>query len=247
LVWHSGSQWSDIFTNMRIHYLQHVAFEDPGCIRPWAESAGHSISATRFYRDYKLPTIEELDWLIIMGGPMSIYDESKNPWLRGEKRFIRQAIQKEKVVLGICLGAQLVADVLGAKVYPNGYKEIGWFPVQKTGESSGSAVAPLIPDGIEVFHWHGDTFDMPDGAVHLLRSEACENQAFIYNEYVLGFQFHLETTPGSLQALIENCGNEIIDGPYIQKPDFMLADKNRFSQINRRMIGLLEGLAKNFI
>jgi GMP synthase (glutamine-hydrolysing) len=125
--------------NMRIHYLQHVSFEDPGCIRLWADSAGHLMSATRFYRDCKLPALEELDWLIIMGGPMSIYDENKHPWLRGEKRFIHQAIQDGKVVLGICLGAQLIADVLGAKVYPNGCKEIGWFPVQKTSESSVSA------------------------------------------------------------------------------------------------------------
>jgi GMP synthase (glutamine-hydrolysing) len=231
---------------MRIHYLQHVPFEDPGCIRLWAVSAGHSISATRFYRDYQLLAMDELDWLIIMGGPMSIYDENKHPWLRGEKHFIRQAIQKGKVVIGICLGAQLVADVLGAKVYPNGCKEIGWFPVQKTKESSGSAVAPLIPDGIPVFHWHGETFDVPSGAVHLLRSEACENQAFIYHEHVLGFQFHLEITRRGLQDLIENCGHEIIDGPFIQKPDFMLADKKRFSQINHWMIRLLDDLANNF-
>ena len=228
---------------MRIHYLQHVPFEDTGCIRPWAESAGHAISVTRFYRDDKLPAVEEFDWLIIMGGPMGVYDEDQHPWLATEKGFIRQAIQKRKFVLGICLGAQLIADVLGARVYSHGHKEIGWYPIHKTRKGDGAV--KLMPDEVTVLHWHGDTFDIPDGAVHLYRSAACENQAFIYRDHVLGFQFHLETTPNSLEGLIENCGHEIAPGPYIQKPNELQADINRFSQINQTMIILLENLQKS--
>ena len=232
---------------MRIHYLQHVPFEDTGCIRPWAESAGHTISATRFYRDDNLPAIDELDWLIIMGGPMSVHDEDQYPWLKTEKEAIRQVIQKRKFVLGICLGAQLIADVLGARVYPHGHKEIGWYPVHKTREGEGAVAVKTMPDEATVMHWHGDTFDIPADAVHLYRSAGCENQAYSYREHVFGFQFHLETTPNSLKGLIENCGHEIVPGPYVQKPEIMLADENRFSQINRSMVEWLEGLAKKWI
>ncbi|MCP4699929.1 MAG: type 1 glutamine amidotransferase [Gammaproteobacteria bacterium] len=226
-----------------IHYFQHVPFEGPGSLEIWAKNNGHQTSATRFYENDPLPSVNDIDWLTVMGGPMSIHDTADYPWLIEEKKFIKQAIDSGKTVLGICLGAQLIADALGASVYPNQEKEIGWFPVEKTPDLQ-TAVARILPDTLEVFHWHGETFELPRGAVHLAKSAVCENQAFIYKERVLGFQFHLETTPDSAKALIAHCANELTDAPYIQTAAEMLANEARFSKINATMNNILEMIHK---
>jgi len=174
-----------------------------------------------------------------MGGPMNIYEEDIYPWLAAEKKFIDQTMNMGGRVLGICLGAQLLADVLGARVYKGKYKEIGWFPVETTAAATASSVFSDFPESIMAFHWHGDTFDIPRGAQHIARSAACENQAFIYDERVVGLQFHLETTPESAGQLLANCGNELVSGPYIQDAETMLADRQRFEVINGLMQGLL--------
>ena len=161
---------------MRIHYLQHVRFEGLGCIETWAQSEKHSLTGTHFFQNDPLPELGNLDWLIVMGGPMGVADEQKYPWLTTEKRFIEKAIRDGKTVLGICLGAQLIADVLGARVYSIQHKEIGWFPIELTDEGQRSSLLGFIPDQFDVFHWHGDTFDLPDGATHLARSEACQTR-----------------------------------------------------------------------
>ena len=114
---------------MKIHYLQHVPFEGPGYIEAWASAAGHSLSRTPIYDGTPPPPPESYDWLIILGGPMSIHDEQEHPWLVSEKRYIRRVVESGKPVLGICLGAQHLAEALGARVYPNREREVGWFPV----------------------------------------------------------------------------------------------------------------------
>lgn len=113
---------------MKIHYLQHVPFELPEHISVWAKEKGHEITGTLLYENYYLPELSEFDLLVILGGPMGVDDEDKHPWLVLEKHFIKEAIQHRKLVIGICLGAQLIAEILGGKVYKNHYKEIGWFP-----------------------------------------------------------------------------------------------------------------------
>lgn len=227
---------------MNIHWFQHVPFEGLGSIEAWARAGGHQITSTQFYTDNPLPSLNDVDWLIIMGGPMNVYEEERYPWLVKEKRFIGEAIEAGKIVLGICLGAQLIADVLGAKIYPNAYKEIGWFPIQKTEEAKRSRIFEALPSKIEVFHWHGDTFDLPAGAVRVARSAACENQAFIYNKRVVGLQFHLETTRQAAEQLIAHCANENVEGPFIQTPDTMLSNERRFERINEVMRRLLDML-----
>ena len=132
--------------------------------------------------------------MIVMGGPMNIYEEKKYPWLLREKCFIEDATKTGKVVIGICLGAQIIADVLGANVYAGEHKEIGWFPIFRTKEAGESIVFRDFPSELEVFHWHGDSFDLPSGCIRLAESAACPNQAFIYDERVVGLQFHLEVT-----------------------------------------------------
>ncbi len=227
---------------MKIHYLQHVPFEGLGSIEPWAKSKGHSLSATRLYNNEPLPKVEDIDSLVIMGGPMNVYEESKYPWLAQEKKFVEQAIENEKIILGICLGSQLIADVLGAKVFQNPYKEIGWFPIELTSEAQTSQVFNVLPKQLTVFHWHGDTFELPSGAARMARSEGCENQAFIYGERVVALQFHLESTKGSVQKIIENCADELVEGRYIQKSEEMLSRSDNFRQINEAMHDILERL-----
>ncbi len=222
---------------MKLHWLQHVPFEGLGIIEDWAKSQHMEISCTRLFADEPLPDMESFDGLVIMGGPMSIYDHDEYSWLVEEKKFIKTTLDAGKTVLGICLGAQLIADALGAKVYPGPQKEIGWFPLQGS--------HPLLPEILTAFHWHGDTFDLPKGTTPLASSAACKNQGFIYNNRVIALQFHLETTPESMEALIENCGNELVNAPYIQTtPEIRKAA--RFEEINAAMTQLLDQLSPPF-
>jgi len=233
---------------MRVHYLQHVHFEGLGSIKSVLKDKGYQLSATHLYDASVFPAVDEIDWLIVMGGPMGVYDDDAYPWLTEEKRFIKSAIDSGKVVLGICLGAQLIAAVLGAKVYRNKRREIGWFNIDPLPAVKETVLANVFPPQAEVFHWHGDTFEIPEGAVPLAVSEACQHQGFILENRVIGFQFHLETTLDSATALIENCRDELDDGPYacdkkyVQSEKEMLADAERFYRINRVMLSVLNVL-----
>lgn len=230
---------------MRLHCFQHVPFEDLGSIRSWAEASNFSVRTTRFFAGDPLPKIDDLDWLVIMGGPMGASDEIQFPWLKSEKPFIRSAVDTGKVVLGICLGAQLIADALGAAVYPNPNREIGWFEVRKTNTDSKIPVLETFPANLTAFHWHGDTFDLPEGAVHLAESDGCRHQGFVMDRRVVGLQCHLETTPDSLDRLIDNCASELTQGPFIQTPEEMRSDPERFRKINRTMEVVLDALARS--
>jgi len=227
---------------MKLHYLQHVPFEGLGSIETWAKKAGATITRTQLFNDEPLPDYKDFDWLVVMGGPMNIYEEDLYPWLHREKLFIKESVNQGKIVLGVCLGAQLIADVLGAKITPNPAKEIGWFPIQTTAALPGQCLKNIFPTSLQVMHWHGDTFSLPDKAVRLASSEACLNQGFIYQDRVIALQFHLETTRESLEALITNCRHEIVDAPFIQSEAEMLADDSRFTIINKVMSDLLSCL-----
>jgi GMP synthase (glutamine-hydrolysing) len=223
---------------MKIHWLQHVAFEELGCIGPWMEKAGHELSCTRFWAGDELPEPGSIDGLIVMGGPMGIYETDAFPWLSKEKTFIQQVIAQNKPVLGICLGAQLIADVFGAEVRPGAHKEIGFFPIIGNDDQNFSKHWKTQV----VFHWHGDTFGIPAGAVRLASSEATENQAFLYKEKVVGLQFHLETTEESLLALYENARGEIVDAPFIQCLEEMRPFFPMLGRCNKLMTQLLDQL-----
>ena len=225
---------------LRIHYLQHVPFEGLGCIADWISVKGHSLSATKFYENTNLPELADFDWLIVMGGPMGVYDEKKFDWLPAEKQFIRNAIQAGKTVIGICLGAQLIASSLGAKVYPNTEKEIGWYPIFSTEYGMRKNLLSENLEPFPVFHWHGDTFDLPSGALRLASSEACLNQAFLFNHKVLGLQFHFEVTENSLHQMITFCGEELVVGRYVQSAETILSNAKFISEVNTRMFHLLD-------
>ena len=225
---------------MRLHYFQHVPFEDPAFILNWARENNHTLTGTHFYKDtWMKPSVDQFDWLVIMGGPMSVYDRENYPWLLNEKKMIEQAILKGKIIIGICLGAQLIANVLGARVYPNHNKEIGWFPVDRVNVDDGYN---YFTTQFMAFHWHGDTFDIPCDAQHLMRSEGCANQAFCYQNRVFAFQFHLESTPESVKSLVINCGSELTQGPFIQSENEILHNKNHFPQMHRSLSAFLDAL-----
>ena len=209
---------------INIHYLQHVPFEGPAKIGEWALSNKHNLTSTKLYEDAILPPVKNIDWLVVMGGPMNIYEEEVYPWLAQEKKFISEVIEAGKTVLGVCLGAQLIADVLGAKVYRGQHKEIGWLPIELTHEAKASELFGSLPESFTVFHWHGDTFDLPAGAVQLAKSKGCEQQAFLYDGRVLGLQFHLESTVESIQKLVQHCKSDISEGQYVQKAETMLLE-----------------------
>lgn len=226
---------------MRAHYLQHVPFEGLGSIESWLQNAGYEISSTQFFSSEVLPDVEDIDFLVVMGGPMSATDETEYPWLINEKKVIRRAIEAGKPVLGICLGAQLMANAMGGKVFKNPVKEIGWFPVEAVESENTSAFQ--FPQEIAVFHWHGETFSLPKGAVQIAESKGCKNQAFQIGSNAIGMQFHLETTPLSARAMVENCRNELVEDEYIQsEAEILSAPQERYSLINSLMDRVLEYL-----
>ncbi len=231
---------------MRLHSLEHVPFEDLARIAVWAQERGHQVTRTRLYTDDPLPARDKYDMLVIMGGPMNIYEEDRYPWLAQEKACIAEAIEHGKLVLGICLGAQLIADVLGGPVTRNAYREIGWFPVTLTAAARKSPLFHNFPQEFIAFHWHGDTLALPPGTHLIAASRGCPHQAFTYTNRVVGLQFHLESTAASVQKLIDNCGDELTVGPYIQTPADMLAPKQFFLDIGENMTKLLDNMARQF-
>ncbi|MBU4440199.1 MAG: type 1 glutamine amidotransferase [Acetobacterium sp.] len=228
---------------MRIHYLQHVPFENPGSILAWAKTNQCDVTSTQLHNDEALPEVNEFDWLVVMGGPMNIYEEDQYPWLKAEKELIKAAIKTNKVVIGMCLGSQLIADIIGGKVVQNKQKEIGWFPIMFSEKAKASPLFSFFPDNPVVFHWHGDTFvDLPQEATIIAENAACKNQAFVYQQRVFGFQFHLENTLPIIEDLITNCGDEMIPGDYVQSPQEVLSHPEYMLQDNQWMAAFLDQL-----
>lgn len=222
--------------------LQHHPSEGPGSLSPWLATHATSSQLVRLYAGESCPPPDDVDLLLILGGPMSVNDEGEFPWLIAEKVFIRQVIDRQRPVLGICLGSQLIASVLGAAVRPNRDKEIGWLPIE--GIKSNPAATISLPN-ITVFHWHGETFDLPADAILLARSAACAHQAFLYKEKVLALQFHLEVTPELVQLFIKTNQEELVAAPYIQTPQAILgAPAELYRAGNELLEDLLNGLIR---
>lgn len=228
---------------MKIHYLQHVPFEGLGYIAHWAQLNDHCVTQTMLHEDAPLPEMSAFDALIVMGGPMGVYDTAAHDWIAKEKHFIAQVLKQNKKVLGICLGAQLIADVLGAKVYPNPEKEIGWHAVTRCPALQNTPWAQTIPSQFFAFHWHGDTFDLPAGALHLAQNKACHHQAFFYPPAAIGLQFHLEATQESIAQLIQHCGQELIPTPYVQPAADIEAMVDLIAPSNQLMSNILDHFA----
>lgn len=223
---------------MRVYVLQHVPFEELGNIQPWLAQQNAEVHYCRLYANDPLPDVNETDLLIVLGGPMSVNDESHYPWLVAEKAFLAQAIAAEKPIVGICLGAQLIANSQGARIYSNYAKEIGWFDI--TAVAASGDVLPL-PATMHVFHWHGETFELPAKAVLLASSVACNNQIFQLGQRVIGLQCHLETTADNARSMVLHCADELTGGSFIQEADTILSASNaQYQQLSQLMTQVLE-------
>ena len=232
---------------LRIHCFMHVSFEGPGIISDWVESNRHSFSYTRFYQGDPLPDAGQADLLVIMGGPMNVFDYHIHPWMQDEVEWVGAFIKSGKPVIGICLGAQIIAAALGVEVYPGKEKEIGWYNLRFLPCLGDYRICDELPPTRKVFHWHGDTFNIPEGAVRIAESQAFPNQGFLYEGKVLALQFHLEVTPSNVKELVENCREELVTGTYIQSEEELL-DKKQFAEENHQlMFRFLDYLAEQVI
>jgi GMP synthase-like glutamine amidotransferase len=225
---------------MRIAVLQHVEFEGPAAVADWAAGRGFPLRLFHLYRDPTLPSLADFDMLTVMGGPMSANDEARLGWLGPEIALVHQAIAADKTVLGICLGAQIIAKALGARVYPGSAKEIGWFPVQRTAGSD--PFFDGLPDSFTPLHWHGETFDLPRGATLLASSKITETHAFAVGRRVLGLQFHMEATEDSVRALLKGAAHEIGHGAFEQQPATILANLNQCTSLRPMLDTALDRL-----
>ena len=228
---------------LRIHWLQHVPFEGLGYIEPWAQRHGHALTCARLHANDLLPLLDDFDWLIVMGGPTGVYEADQHPFITAEIDLIRAAIAAGKRVLGICLGAQLMAAALGARVYPSGQMEIGWFAVEPAPGSAASPFGGALTGPLTVFHWHGDTFDLPAGAVRLAHSRICTQQGFGVGNRVLALQFHPEMDPVGVAALANEFGARLRPGPSVHSADQMLAGQAHFAAARRLLDTWLDRLA----
>jgi GMP synthase (glutamine-hydrolysing) len=184
--------------------LRHVAFEDLGLLAPLLRSRGWDITlldvpSADLTDAGIVASIEQADLLVVLGGPIGVGDAEAYPFLTPELRLIERRLTQDRPLLGICLGSQLMARALGSRVYPGGTKEIGWGQLQLTDAGTASCLAPLADPDAMVLHWHGDTFDLPDGATRLASSPLYENQAFAHGRNTLALQFHIEADPARLE------------------------------------------------
>lgn len=221
---------------MKIQVLQNISFEGPGYIEQIAEEKGHELVITHLYDGESPLPATDYDMMVIMGGPMSIYEEDMYPWLMQEKKAIEYAVQSDKLVLGICLGAQLIADVLGAGVYKNEFREVGWYPVYRSAQAGTEKNLDFLPEKATVFHWHGEAFDIPGTAVHLFRSDATENQSFLYEEKVMALQFHLEINEKIIEDLVYFCEEDLKPGKYVMEKDRILRLAKKHSPSNVKIL-----------
>jgi GMP synthase-like glutamine amidotransferase len=224
---------------IRMAVLQHVEFEGPAAIADWATRRGVRVRVFHLDRNGILPSLHDFDMLTLMGGPMSANDQAQLDWLGPEIVLVRAAIAADKTVFGVCLGAQMIAKALGARVYPGSAKEIGWFPVERMGAH------PLfdgLPDSFTPLHWHGETFDLPHGAKLLAKSKTTVNQAFAVGQRVLGLQFHMEATEDSVRMLVKAAAREIGCGTFEQQPEIILANLSQCARLRPLLETVLDRL-----
>ena len=227
---------------MKFLAILHAPFEGPGLIKDWIALQDGDL-VEKFAWELPPPeSMDDFDGIIVMGGPMSVNAEEQYPWLKTEKEYIKKAIGAEKKVLGICLGSQLLAHCLGARVYKNPEPEIGWFPLRK--KFFMHSWFPVFDDNEKefVFHWHGETFDLPEASIPLFESEGCKNQAFVFEDRILGLQFHPEITPEMITEFVEKNRNDLRPARYIQPEARMITNYKLYGETSKSLLyDLLDG------
>jgi GMP synthase-like glutamine amidotransferase len=209
--------------------FQHDPFEDLGFFGEVLEKQGADYRVVRLHHgETPAEEWEHVRALIILGGPMNVDEEESFPFLRWEKRIIRAAIDEAVPMLGICLGAQLIAATLGTAVFHGAVKEIGWSPISITPHGQVDSLLGYLPESATVFQWHGDGFDLPAGAIKLASSAHYSTQAFRLGKTIYGLQFHLEVTPRMIERWIEERSKDLALAPYVL-PEKILADTQNYS------------------
>jgi GMP synthase-like glutamine amidotransferase len=205
---------------VRVHLLQHASFEGPGLITGWAEAHEVQLDIRHLYSGDTVPPLREVEGLIVMGGPMNADEEASFPFLAEEKALMRALVVARKPVLGICLGAQLLASALGGRVYRQPEPEIGWFSLRRTSAENPPSLLGKLPSNTLGFHWHGDTFELPVGATNWLSSEACQHQLFTCGDTALGVQYHPEVDAEAISAFVAQGISELLaPSAYVQSAD----------------------------
>ncbi len=233
---------------MKIHLLEHDPLDLAHTnITRWAHAKGYPTAHTYLCNNEKLPATDDFDWLMVMGGSPHAWEENVHPWLAGEKEFIARALEQDKMILGVCFGAQLLAEVLGGSVYANRYKEIGWYEVTLTAEGRKSFLFQNLPERFVTFHWHSDHFSLPPGCTRLACSEPTARQAFVLEgKPVAGLQFHPEYTREMVSQFARECGHEWIKGPFVAGHEAVLAQTAHIADTYWLASRLLDNMEREF-
>lgn len=227
---------------MRIQFILHAEFESPGVIADWVDQKGFEAHYCRPFAEESIPDVNEFDWLVVMGGPQSPLELELYPYLKGEMELIEHTLSTNKPILGICLGAQLIGEVLGAPTERSPHKEVGIFPIQLTEEGQKDPLFQGFPAEFPVVHWHNDMPGLTQEARVLALSQGCPRQIIKYTNQVYAFQCHLEPTQQDIAGMIKHCESDLVHGKYVQSKQDLLAGD--FSSINSLMHSILDGLLK---
>ena len=222
---------------MQLWCLQHFEPEEAGLIGKWAVERGHPMTTVRLYKGDPLPVLKPKDGLVIMGGPMNVDENEKFPWLAPEKALIAKHIAAGGRVFGVCLGGQLIARSLGARVYKNARKEIGWHTVHIHADARRNGPFAGFPESFVALQWHGDTFDIPQGASHVASSDVCAHQALCIGTRVIGLQFHFEAEEQEVRDFVKCFDDELAaGGPYVQHGPEILAGLAQYAEPCRQAL-----------
>jgi GMP synthase-like glutamine amidotransferase len=205
----------------------HVPFEGPGEIAPLLKDRGFLLRTLPVWETEVFPNPEDVSFVVLMGGPMSVNDTEVHPWLVQEIDWLRQVLHCGIPVLGVCLGAQLMAVALGGEVRRNPHREIGWWPIEAVDESGAS---------LTVLHWHGETFTLPEGSVWMEKSQACAHQSFRWGRNAIALQYHIESTESSLARLMDHCRSELIPGTFVQQESRIREGWKRYNDHTKRRL-----------
>ena len=209
---------------MTVQIIKHIDIEGPGTIGEFLDDDGISYNVIDVFNEEPLPnSLSNTSAVIVLGGPMNVYEEDEYPFLTQEDGFLKEVIKNGLPTLGFCLGAQLIAKATGALVKQNPQKEIGWYKVSVTGDGSNDPLFQGFQEEFDVFQWHGDTFDIPEGAVRLAKSELCPNQAYRVGNNIYGLQFHVEVTDKMIYQWLDAYRDEVNSLIGIVDPEQIIA------------------------
>ncbi len=232
---------------MNVLIIKHIEIEGPGLIESFLKKEVIPFQILNLEKGPRLPKCDEFTHIVILGGPMNVYEEEKYPFLREEDLFIKKAFKSGKALLGICLGAQLIAKALGARVFNSPAKEIGWYDVSLTRIGCLDPLFSSFPKTFSVFQWHGDTFEIPQGAKLIATSSSVPHQAFRYGGKVYGLQFHLEVTGEMINKWVEAYEEEFVDekNPQALKTEILIKTGINIEGYTRRAMEFLKNFFKS--